>query len=346
VILQLHFLFIHRCIILFCREALLPPYFISINNSYIADLKEHVTSNISSSPSVNHVFNTKAAGLDVVAQDAMQGSTDKGVLTGFGVKGRCLESDREMSPLALGDLRDICFLPGYAHPSILLLHETRPTCVGRYAVLQNSTSLLSLSLDLQRGFHSTIACIEQQLPHDLYMLLPVPAPIGGALCVSPNVILRFNNLTIDQGLSFNEFGDPKRFSSFPCLPAAGCPPLSLDNAHAVFFTDQCALFGLNDGKLYTLELFAQVCRHYSIKNVIFGLNSSVSVSGLHCARYGFHRSWLQFGGIRPMPCWSRFIVPCKCCGLFHAFSNRSGHSHSGLPSVPRWRRRGTDSARR
>ena len=64
-------------------------------------------------------------------------------------------------------------------------------------MLISGTGLASMSLDLQKGLHSMLAQVEE-LPHDVYKLLPIPSPIGGALCVSSNLILRFNNLIIEQ----------------------------------------------------------------------------------------------------------------------------------------------------
>jgi hypothetical protein len=47
--------------------------------------------------------------------------------------------------------RDFAFLDGYVNPTLLVLHELRPTWAGRYAALQMSNVLTTLALDLAAG---------------------------------------------------------------------------------------------------------------------------------------------------------------------------------------------------
>ncbi len=69
-----------------------------------------------------------------------------------------MERAKHMPPVVLGEVRDLCFLQGYAHPSLLVLHEPKPTCVGRYAALEDSCALRSLLLDLANGVYVAAVC--------------------------------------------------------------------------------------------------------------------------------------------------------------------------------------------
>jgi len=123
------------------RDALLTPYHLAISHAnIIAELKDSIApptkpDNPDSDPTSSETKGGK--GKTPVIQDTKTNNNH----TGFGIKGRILSNESEMASLSLGDIRDICFLPGYAQPCVLILHENRPTCVGRYAVLENSTSL-------------------------------------------------------------------------------------------------------------------------------------------------------------------------------------------------------------
>ena len=69
-----------------------------------------------------------------------------------------MERAKHMPPVVLGEVRYLCFLQGYAHPSLLVLHEPKPTCVGRYAALEDSCALRSLLLDLAKGGYVAAVC--------------------------------------------------------------------------------------------------------------------------------------------------------------------------------------------
>lgn len=96
-----------------------------------------------------------------------------------------LDLAREMR---VSGARDAVFLHGYGEPTILVLHEKRPTWAGRLALVNDTMVVSAITLDLDNKRHAVI-WRRDALPHSCYRLCAVPQPLGGALVLSQNFIM-------------------------------------------------------------------------------------------------------------------------------------------------------------
>ena len=96
-----------------------------------------------------------------------------------------LDLAREMK---ISGVRDAAFLHGYGEPTILVLHEKRPTWAGRLALVADTCVLSAITLDLDNKRHAVI-WRRDRLPHSSYRLCAMPEPLGGALVLSQNFIM-------------------------------------------------------------------------------------------------------------------------------------------------------------
>ena len=96
-----------------------------------------------------------------------------------------LDLAREMK---ISGVRDAAFLHGYGEPTILVLHEKKPTWAGRLALVNDTCVLSAITLDLDNKRHAVI-WRRDRLPHSSYRLCAMPEPLGGALVLSQNFIM-------------------------------------------------------------------------------------------------------------------------------------------------------------
>lgn len=152
-----------------------------------------------------------------------------------------------LANISVANVKDMVFLDGYDDPSLLILHEKKYTCPGRYAVLENTVAVTSLSLNLPLGSSSVIASFDS-LPHSSFSLLAIPTPIGGAVIFSSNLCFHFNNQTVDNGLSVNEFGDA--YNS--CYLEFSSEVMHFDQSRALLVAPDRALISGDEGQMYVL----------------------------------------------------------------------------------------------
>lgn len=154
-----------------------------------------------------------------------------------------------------GRILDIAFLEKYVEPTIMILHETKPTWDGRFATSRDNCSLTVLSLNVVQRLHPMIWNADG-LPYNALKIVPVPDPIGGVLVLCTNAILYFNQ-TQYFGLSLNTgFGaSTVNPAKFPLL----INPYELnimlsDDTQYEFLTPQEFIFTLENGSMYILDL--------------------------------------------------------------------------------------------
>jgi cleavage and polyadenylation specificity factor subunit 1 len=90
--------------------------------------------------------------------------------------------------LKISGVRDVCFLHGYGEPTVLVLHEKKPTWAGRLALLNDTMVISAITLDLDNKRH-TVIWRRANLPHSCYRLCAMPDPLGGALVLSQNFLM-------------------------------------------------------------------------------------------------------------------------------------------------------------
>ncbi|TYZ69216.1 hypothetical protein PybrP1_011292 [[Pythium] brassicae (nom. inval.)] len=104
-----------------------------------------------------------------------------------------------------GKVVDLAFLDGYLEPTLMILHEEsdKSATEGRFAAGYDTFCLTVISINLNTRLHPKIWSVKN-LPSDCFKLIPCKAPVGGAVVLSANAILYFNQ-TQFYGLATNVF---------------------------------------------------------------------------------------------------------------------------------------------
>ena len=121
---------------------------------------------------------------------------------------------------------DLAFLYGLRQPTVGILYSG----VARSSTLQSErrdvTNFAGFALDVDQKSCSTVFMISK-LPDDLYQVVPLPAPVKGALLVGYNELVHANAEGRAVGVAVNEFA--KQRSAFPmsdqstlCMRLEGC----------------------------------------------------------------------------------------------------------------------------
>ena len=147
---------------------------------------------------------------------------------------------------------DVCFLGGYGSPTLLVLHEQRPTTVGRLAVARHTRALLTLSLDMHTGTWQSI-CRVASIPAGARRLQPIPKPVYGAFVFGANAVLHFDYQNVDYCLSLNEAGDGYTH----LRPTRSETVTSLELSTSAFLSPTRLLVSGSKGALFLLSLAAQ-----------------------------------------------------------------------------------------
>nr|CCA24259.1 conserved hypothetical protein [Albugo laibachii Nc14] len=188
-----------------------------------------------------------------------------------------------------GRIADFAFLDGYLEPTLMILHEEneRIASSGRFAIGYDTMCLTVLSITLNSRLHPVIWCVKN-LPADCFRIIPCKVPIGGALLLSTNAILYFNQ-TQFYGIKLNVFADKTvNQSLFPCqdatyevlepLPDASEPPaqgrlafiekplsILLYDCHYDYLGSSDILLSLPDDSLYVLKMPQTSNRVFSVE---------------------------------------------------------------------------------
>ena len=107
---------------------------------------------------------------------------------------------------------DLAFLYGLRQPTVGILYSG----VAKSSTLQSErrdvTNFAGFALDVDQKSSSTVFTISR-LPDDLYQVVPLPAPVKGALLVGYNELVHANAEGRALGVAVNEFA--KQRSAFP-----------------------------------------------------------------------------------------------------------------------------------
>eukprot|EP00898_Chlorokybus_atmophyticus_P006401 jgi/Chlat1/6762/Chrsp50S06459 len=175
--------------------------------------------------------------------------------------------------LGVFNVKDFQFLHGYIEPVVTLLHESDPTWAGNLANRKNTCSLTTLSLNLSQQLQPVIWSA-QELAYDARQLVAVPAPIGGTLALSSNVLYYYSQ-TSAFALALNENANwPVGPGDMPRSPMS----VELDAAHATWLSPDSALLSLKTGALFVLSL---VLNNRAVRNLdLTSAGASVLTSAL------------------------------------------------------------------
>eukprot|EP01028_Stygiella_incarcerata_P006774 TRINITY_DN275_c0_g1_i1.p1 TRINITY_DN275_c0_g1~~TRINITY_DN275_c0_g1_i1.p1 ORF type:complete len:1527 (-),score=446.86 TRINITY_DN275_c0_g1_i1:1816-6039(-) len=156
----------------------------------------------------------------------------------------------DLTMYGIRHVRALCYLHGYADPTVLVLHERDPTWSGRLSERKDTCVLSALSLRHRRdGKVEPLVIWEvKDLPFDCHDVVAVPNPTGGALLVAANSLAYINQRVV-CGIRLNRFCDS------PAIPnILANNPVSLPASHVVALSQEYACLVAEDGVLYAITL--------------------------------------------------------------------------------------------
>ncbi|KAK7718376.1 mRNA cleavage and polyadenylation factor subunit [Diaporthe eres] len=144
---------------------------------------------------------------------------------------------------------DLAFLHEYREPTFgILSSKLAPSAaVGR----KDHLSFMVFNLDIQQASHTPILSVGG-LPQDLFRVIAVPAPVGGALLVGANELIHIDQSGATNGVGVNPF--TKQCTDFT-LNDQSSLGLRLEGCSLDFISPETGqmLLVLSDGRLATLD---------------------------------------------------------------------------------------------
>ena len=144
---------------------------------------------------------------------------------------------------------DLAFLYEYREPTFgILSSKLAPSAaLGR----KDHLSFTVFTLDIQQAAHTTILSVGG-LPQDLFKVVAVPAPIGGALLVGANELIHIDQAGASNGVAVNPF--TKQTTDFT-LSDQSALGLRLEGCSLDFISSETGqmLLVLSDGRFATLD---------------------------------------------------------------------------------------------
>lgn len=144
---------------------------------------------------------------------------------------------------------DLAFLHEYREPTFgILSSKLAPSAaVGR----KDHLSFMVFNLDIQQASHTPILSVGG-LPQDLFKVIAVPAPVGGALLVGVNELIHIDQSGATNGVGVNPF--TKQCTDFT-LNDQSSLGLRLEGCSLDFISPETGqmLLVLSDGRLATLD---------------------------------------------------------------------------------------------
>ncbi|KEF59392.1 uncharacterized protein A1O9_04236 [Exophiala aquamarina CBS 119918] len=99
---------------------------------------------------------------------------------------------------------DIAFLYEYRDPTIGILYSTAARSSNMAPERKDVTIYAVYALDLEQKASTSLQSV-QRLPNDLYRIIPLPLPVGGALLVGSNELIHIDQGGKSSAIALNEF---------------------------------------------------------------------------------------------------------------------------------------------
>lgn len=145
---------------------------------------------------------------------------------------------------------DLAFLYEYREPTFgILSAKLAPSAaLGR----KDHLSFMVFTLDLQQKASTTILSVSG-LPHDLFKVVAIPAPVGGALLVGTNELIHIDQSGASNGVAVNPFA--KQCTDFSLSDQSELG-LRLEGCNLNFISPETGqmLLVLCDGRFATLDI--------------------------------------------------------------------------------------------
>lgn len=129
---------------------------------------------------------------------------------------------------------DMAFLHEYRDPTIGILYSSAARSANMAPERRDVTIYAVYALDLEQKASTTLQSV-QKLPNDLYRVIALPLPVGGALLIGGNELIHIDQGGKTTAIGVNEFA--RECSSFPMVDHSayrmrleGCQIQALGNA--------------------------------------------------------------------------------------------------------------------
>eukprot|EP00007_Cunea_sp_BSH-02190019_P003264 CAMPEP_0174241462 /NCGR_PEP_ID=MMETSP0417-20130205/23505_1 /TAXON_ID=242541 /ORGANISM="Mayorella sp, Strain BSH-02190019" /LENGTH=1875 /DNA_ID=CAMNT_0015320703 /DNA_START=121 /DNA_END=5746 /DNA_ORIENTATION=+ len=162
----------------------------------------------------------------------------------------------DLKALDIVHVIDVVFMHGYYTPTIVVLYQPRYTWAGNIELSMDTCSLCAISLNVSLQQQTVIWTVEK-LPFNCDRLAAVPAPLGGVLVFSANILMYISQ-TVKQALPLNAVA--YRSSSVAGLPFVDYRPppgaygITLDAARFAFLNGNLLLVCMQSGGICFLHL--------------------------------------------------------------------------------------------
>ena len=109
---------------------------------------------------------------------------------------------------------DLAFLYEYRDPTIGILYSTAARSSSMSPERRDVVIYAVYALDLEQKASTTLQSV-QKLPNDLYRVIPLPLPVGGALLIGGNELIHVDQGGKANAIGVNDFA--REASSFPMI---------------------------------------------------------------------------------------------------------------------------------
>ena len=176
----------------------------------------------------------------------------------------------------------LAFLHGYREPTFGILSSQAAVSSALLHERRDMLSYIVYTLDLEQRASTALLSITH-LPYDLHKILPLPAPIGGALLLGANEIIHVDQSGKTNGVTVNEFA--KRCTTFPLSSQAelglrleGCSIEQLGNQSG----DMLIILNTGDFALLRFHIDGRSVSGLSVKRISQPSNSQVMYTAASC----------------------------------------------------------------
>jgi cleavage and polyadenylation specificity factor subunit 1 len=144
----------------------------------------------------------------------------------------------------------LAFLHEYREPTFGIVAASRATAPSLLAERKDILTYTVFTLDLEQKASTTLLSV-QGLPYDIFKVVPLPLPIGGALLIGGNEIIHVSQAGKANGVAVNEFA--KASSAFPLTDQSDLA-LKLEGCSVELLSQETGdvLIVLDDGRILTL----------------------------------------------------------------------------------------------
>ncbi|KAI1618471.1 histone H2A [Exophiala viscosa] len=193
---------------------------------------------------------------------------------------------------------DMTFLHEYRDPTIGILYSTAARSSNMSAERRDVTIYAVYALDLDQKASTTLQAV-QKLPNDVYRIVALPAPVGGALLIGGNELIHIDQGGKTNAIAVNEFA--KDASSFAMtdhseygLKLEGCHIEHLGNASGdmlvILKTGELALLTFRlDGRSVTSMALRRIGEG-QMQSLLMGAASCTTSLGSNCLFIGSEES--------------------------------------------------------